>query len=400
MPGNSFRMLCWMLIRAGALLAIIILITQLAGPTNYGKYVTIYSVSSFFTPFIGLGLSQFILSNGAREKENINAYFSKASKVWAFCIIPGSIIGWIISISILPDGLPIYSTAFFITAEASAYSYTELSARYYQAKNEAHKYGGTLAGLPICRLIALSTILFWHGEHTLEHILWAHSISGIAYICVLHLCKKRETSTEHKSIHMPITSGLPFSFAALALRLQSEINKPVLAQLKFESAGNFSLSQRTVELMSMPLVAFQEALWPRLYAHKDPLRQLKQSSMLLICISIMVGFLIWIFAPAITIIFGRNYEEAIHIARVLAWLPTLQSLRGILNFYAILSKRVKSIGYSHAAGALIGIFGVYTLVPQHGIYGAAIAAYLAEGSMIVTLILLFKLKNNFRNSSQ
>src|SRR3546814_18531870 len=73
---------------------------------------------------------------------------------------------------------------------------------------------------------------------------------------------------------MLATSGLPFSMAAFATKLQAEFNKPILAHLGFDLAGAYNVAQRASDLASMPLSALPESLWPRLYAQPNPLRQL------------------------------------------------------------------------------------------------------------------------------
>src|SRR3546814_15377469 len=83
-----------------------------------------------------------------------------------------------------------------------------------------------------------------------------------------------ETKQEGARESMLATSGLPFSMAAFATKLQAEFNKPILAHLGFDLAGSYNVAQRASDLASMPLSALQESLWPRLYAQQNPIRQL------------------------------------------------------------------------------------------------------------------------------
>jgi len=120
------------------------------------------------------------------------------------------------------------------------------------------------------------------------------------------------------------------------VRLQSEFNKPVLAHLGFDLAGAYNVAQRTNEIVGMPLSALQESLWPRLYAHPDPLRQLRRSGLLLLLLATACGIFIWLAAPLLPLIVGSDFDKAATAMRSLAWLPLLQSLRSCTSMRSIM----------------------------------------------------------------
>ena len=185
---------------------------------------------------------------------------------------------------------------------------------------------------------------------------------------------------------MPVTSGLPLSASALAMRLQAEFNKPVLAHAGFGLAGSYNIAQRAVDMASLPLSALQEALWPKLYAQANPLPQLRRTGAALLLIAMGLGALLWLAAPLLPHLVGNGYEDAILIMRLLAWLPLLQVGRSLLNFHAIHHGHMQHISWACLIGGAVSICAVAVLVPAHGMAGAAMASYIAETTMSLALL--------------
>src|SRR3546814_6349238 len=115
---------------------------------------------------------------------------------------------------------------------------------------------------------------------------------------------------------MSATSGLPFSMANLSMRLQGEFNKPALAHLSFGLVGTYGVGQRVNDLASMPLIALQEALWPKLYSHQDPLNQLRRTGIILLLMAAMCSSAIWLTAPVVPLLFGNDFNGITHVMRI------------------------------------------------------------------------------------
>ena len=168
--------------------------------------------------------------------------------------------------------------------------------------------------------------------------------------------------------------------------MQNEFNKPVLAHIGFDLAGNYNIAQRINEMASIPLSALQEVLWPRLYSHKNPLSRLKISGVFMLIIAGMTSCALWLIAPAIPLFLGPDFATATDVMRGLAWLPMLQVLRNLINFQIINKNYLKLLGWTYFIGALTSIVGVYALVPTYGLMAAISITYVTEVVMIVILV--------------
>ncbi|MBS7350131.1 MAG: hypothetical protein KIG95_08270 [Comamonas sp.] len=392
-PGALARqggaLLGWMLLRALAQVATIVLLARVLSGQTYGEFVAVIAVAGFATPLVGLGLAHMVLRNAARDPAAAPWYLRRALLAWGWTIVPLAVAAVCLALLLLPKGLPVIAVGAAVTVELLAASLTELAARYRQAQHRPHSYGFINAGLPMIRLLALGLLVIIAQSIDIATLLWTYTATSLGYLALLWpVVRPAPTSTIASAAEaMPLTSGLPFSTSALAMRLQGEFNKPVLAHAGFGLAGTYNIAQRAVDMASLPLLALQEALWPRLYAQKKPLQQLRRTGAALLLLAAGMGGLIWLLAPLLPVLVGAQYADAIHVLRLLAWLPLLQVGRALLNFHAIHHGYMHHISWACGIGAVIGIFGVAALVPTYGMTGAVCASYIGEATMCVVLLL-------------
>lgn len=391
-PGRLSRhggaLLGWMLLRAAFQAATVILLARTLTAQTYGAFVAVVAVAGFATPLAGMGLANMVLRNVARDPQAAPWYLERARSMWACSLLPlaGLTIG--IALLLIPEGLPVVAMGAAVIGELLATSLTELAGRYRQAQHRHHAYGAINAGLPLSRLLALGLLVLLAGKIDIASVLWAYAAASLAYLGLLWPVVRpaKPAPATLPAEAMSVTSGLPFSASALAMRLQGEFNKPVLAHAGFGLAGTYNIAQRAVDMASLPLLALQEALWPKLYAQANPLPQLRRTGAALLLLAAAVGALIWVAAPLLPVVVGKAHEGSIRVLRMLAWLPLLQAWRSLLNFQAIHHGRMHHISWACIVGGGTSVLVVAFLVPGHGMAGAAIASYIAEVTMSLVLV--------------
>jgi len=335
------------------------------------------ATASFLTPLAGLGLSGVLLRNGARKPARARVFLLQALKLWgistAICAISAVALAWFL----LPDGLPWRVVPIFVIIEVASVSLTELVARSEQARQRIGRFGAINAGLPFVRLAVLGCCML-NESLSIEYWLWAYAGSSALYMILLCWWTGVPSVFRKGGRGLEVRDGLPFAAAALSMRLQAEFNKPVLARQGFELAGNFSAAQRMVDLISLPLMAMQEALWPRLYAAGGTGSTHRVAILVLIAMSLSMGGVLWMLAPWLPHVLGRDFSEAANTLRWLAFLPAFQCCRNLINFRIIAEKRLQWTGYSFVAAALAGVAANVLAVPHLGIAGAVLAVYISE----------------------
>lgn len=390
-PGNLLRnggaLLLWMLLRASAQAATVILLARLLGATAYGEFVAGVAVAGFATPFIGLGLAHIVLRNGARAPEHLPFHFRRAFRVWGYSYVPFTALTYLLAFWLLPFGLPQLALFAVITSELAASSLAELLARTWQAKQKTHAYGAINACLPLIRVLAFTLFAVSSFELNISSSLWIYAVSNIFFLIALlvFIVLMPRQKSINLPVPMPITSGLPFCASAFALRLQAEFNKPILAQAGANLAGSYNIAQRVVDLASLPLQALQEALWPRLYNQPNPIHQLLRTGTALLLFSLSLSAFLWLAAPLLILIFGESFSDAEDALRLLVLLPVLQLFRALLNFHAIHYEKTLRIGWASILGGIVSVTTVTAWVPSFGLVGAVAASYATEIAMILLL---------------
>ena len=392
-PGRLARqssgLFGWMVLRAGAQAATVFVLARTLGGTGYGQFVAILAVASFLTPFVGLGLSNIVLRNGAKDPEHLDGYVRFALRWWAFSLLPAVALSQAIAAWLPPADLPRVASSVAVAAELVVLSLVELSARRQQALHRPYRFGAINAGLPAVRLLAISVVLLALEPNDVEFILWTYSLISFAYAAALLRFLPWRPRESHRRGQQPmaIGSGLSLSLSAFAMRLQGEFNKPMLAHLSYELVGSYNVAQRVTDLLSLPVLALQEALWPRLYAQKDPSAAMRQGRVLLLCVAMLCAGFTWFAAPLLPLIMGPDFRAAADVGRMLAGIPLMQALRSIVNFKVIDDGRMRLIGWACTAGATVNIVLLAWLVPTHSATGAVIAAYASEFFMTLWLLL-------------
>lgn len=387
---HGSALLVWMFLRAAAQASIVVLLARQLGSQAYGQFVAVIAVASIFTPFVGLGLSNMVLRNAARDPAHEAIYFAHAVRWWWRSWLPCLTVAAVAAITLLPNGLPFAAVCAVIGAELLTASLVDLRARHQQAQQNTHIYGAINAGLPAIRLLAFGAFFVTTEKTDAAGILWIYAASSLIYAFFMWPMASSQACSSDAlgSEPMTVSNGLPFSLAAFAMKLQGEFNKPLLARSGFGLAGTYNVAQRAVDMASLPLLALQESLWPRLYAQRNPLPQLRRTGLVLLMLALALSCVLWLAAPLLPWLVGPSYESAVAVLRMLVWLPLLQVFRALLNFYAIHHGHMLLIGWAYAIGAAVSVAGVMALVPALGMVGAVLASYAAEAAMITYLFVM------------
>lgn len=338
-----------------------------------------------------------MLRDGARNPQAIPQQLAAALRLWWPSTAVFGAMGVVAALLVLPHGAHASAVAALVLAEVASSSLVELLARVHQALHRTTRFGAILAGLMLARVGALMVYALC-ARPDLSGWMWVYAISSLLYLAWLLVRAQREFQLARRP-SMPswplVREGLPFALGSLSLRIQAEFNKPVLAQLGFALAGNFSAAQRASDIAGLPLTAMQEALWARLYASADPTRRILITAVFLMLLALFGGVMLYLLAPLLPLLLGSGFEPAVHLLQWLAWLPAVQLVRNLAGFRIIASGQTRILGHAYCIGAGVSMVMTIALVVGFGLSGAVSAAYLSE--IVIILILLSK---GYRDEAQ
>ena len=390
-PGGYLRasgsLFGWMLLRAAAQAAMVVLLARALGVDGYGLFVTALALSGFFSPIAGLGLGGLLLRDGAREPAALPRQLGMALALWWPAALACSVAATALLAWNLPSRLPLAALAAFALAEIGTASLLELAARVEQARHRVGVFGALQAGLILARLAAL---LLYAALGAVDPVgwLWVYAAASAIYAAFLarRLVAGHRPLWPQKRDWRMARESFPFTIGALSFRLQAEFNKPLLARASYGQAGSFSVAQRAVDLASLPLQALQEALWPRLYREKNFGRRLYISGSVLILLAMGTGVaLVW-GAPLLPHLLGQEFEASAALLSALAWLPTVQVLRNLINYPLTLPGNSHLLGWVYGSGAVLSVAMTTILIAAFGTQGAIMAMYANEIGLIALLL--------------
>ena len=390
-PGGYLRasggLFGWLLLRAVAQAAVVVLLARLLGVEGYGLFVTALAVSGFFSPVAGLGLSGLLLRDGACEPEGLPRNLGMALSLWWPAALVSSLAATALLAWSLPSRIPLAALAAFALAEIGAASFLELAARVEQARHRVGAFGAIQAGMILARLAAL---LLYAALGAVAPVgwLWVYAASSAIYAVFLarRLVAGHRPVWPQKRDWRMARESFPFTIGALSFRLQAEFNKPLLARASYGQAGSFGVAQRAIDLASLPLQALQEALWPRLYSGRHSARQLWLVGAVLFAAALLGGGVLVLLAPWIARLLGAGFEATTRLVMLLALLPALQLVRNLLNVVVAQQRRQSVLTAIYLASGAAGILLNLWLVPTAGLHGAVAASYLVEAVLLALLM--------------
>ena len=386
----------WLFTRAAAQALLVVLLARTLGARAYGDYVAALAVASFFAPVAGLGLHGVILRDGARAPDNLSGLLNRALRLYWRALLVCWVLGSAVALVALPRTISVWLLVLLVGAEVTAGSLVEMLGRVEQALHRSAGFGAIIAGLALARLAAVALWMVF-STRTAEGWIVAYAAASMLYVAaILWRARRRLRADGRTAIDWTMAAqGAPFAVGAVAMRLQGEFNKPVLAAIGPALAANLSLAQRAIDFASLPLLALQDALWPRLYASHEPGRRLLRTGGLLLVLALLGGVVFTALGPLLPRLLGHGFEPTAQLLRWLAWLPTLQLLRNLGNAHWIANGHAKHLTGVYAAGTIAGILATLLLVHRDGLAGAIAAVYATElVNLGAQLLLLLAITNH------
>lgn len=374
-------------LRAAAQAALVLLLARWLGAAGYGAFVAALAVASFFTPVAGMGTAAVIVRDGSADRAHLFALRRQALRLWAITSVIGVGLAAVAMHWSLPAAVSPGALVALAVGEVAVGSLVELLARFEQAQHRALRFGLLMAGLPLARLLALAVLLLlatplpaaWMTAYGVSSVLYAAALATVQSTSLRPATRQPTPPLVHL-----VREGAPFAAGALAARLQTEFNKPVLAHLSYADAGGFSVAQRLVDLVTLPLAALQEALWPRVFAADDPRSRIRRSGAALLGAALLGAVVLLVLAPLLPRVLGADYAPAAHALAALALLPALQLARNLGNAWMMSHGKSHALLAVYLVVAAVGVLLTLLWVPRYGLIGAVWAVYASEAAGVLS----------------
>ncbi|MFJ7937161.1 oligosaccharide flippase family protein [Peribacillus sp. NPDC096622] len=186
--------------------------------------------------------------------------------------------------------------------------------------------------------------------------------------------------------------GIHFAFAGFATNGLSDIDKTMITKFSsVESTGIYSVAQRITSMAFLPMLAFLGAVYPK-FVNFEEGGYLKSRRIafkilpLILAYSLIIVIAIWISAPFIVGLMGKEFEEAVKAVRILSFLLVIQGLQYPFADALTGSGKQKVRTYGQVFILVLSIIINMFLIPEFGWVGAAWTSLICQ---LIFLIILY-----------
>jgi O-antigen/teichoic acid export membrane protein len=391
---NTFWVAFGQVLRVGIQAVYFILIARALGAREYGLYVGVLALVAVAAPFASLGSGNLLIKHVARDPDTFPRHWGKALTT---TLLTGTLLLGLVAVVArlwLPASVPLRFVLVIGAADLLFVRLIDVSAQAYQAHQRMSRTAllqlllspvRLLAALVMIAVVPAPTALEWGALYLLSAV-----IGGcVAVALVNHELGKPEFRLRHLSSELG--EGAYFSVSLSAMSFTNDIDKTMLARLStLEATGIYAAAYRLVDVAFLPVMSLLMATYAQFFQHGvRGVRATARFARRLLSLGAGYGLLaaagLYLVAPALPVILGDGYRDAIDAVR---WLALLPFLKAIHYFGADALTGAGHQGYRTVVQVGIAALNILLnlwLIPLYSWRGAAIATIVSDGLMGVAI---------------
>jgi len=371
-----------------------IMMARYLGPKQYGGFIAATALVSLISPFVGLGIGNLLVKNIARDKQQFAEYWGNGL---CLTFLSGSgfsvlVIGF--CVALLPRSIPVLAIVLISASDLIFVKLLELAAWAFQAFEMLSQNARLNVLLSVSRLLGIvclalafahPSILAWSGVYlagsviaALIALVWVNISLGRPRIALGRLGGER-------------AEGLYFSISFSAQTIYNDIDKSMVARLvSLEAAGVYGAAYRLIDVAFIPVKALLSAAYPVFFrAGREGVRDSMRFGLHLLKraapYSMLASAALFIGAPLVPRVLGRDYAA---VTEALRWLALLPLLKTIHYFAADSLTGANYQGLRTLAQVGVAVFNVLVnlwIIPAYGWRGAAWSSLASDGVLALIL---------------
>ncbi len=395
--GGLTKNVLWLLSGNGLKLALqavyFVMIARSLGPDQYGAFVAAVAIAAVLSPFVGLGTSNLLIRNVARDNSLFNESWGNGLLV---TFTTGALsVGLVL---LLRHWLSshIGGTVLLLIAVADLVfgRITDLCGFAFGA---LERFGATAhinVWISLSRVVGLGVLIAIVPHPGVEA--WA-----VVYLATAVATTVASSAWAFGSLGLPtlgtrrlvheLGEGIYFSVGLSAQTVYNDIDKTMLAKLgALEATGIYGAAYRLIDVSTVPLRSILSAANPGLFRagsggmdqSLDYVRPLMIKAALY---SVCVMAALVICAPVLPYLLGSEYKDAASALRWLAVLPVLRSV------HLFLADALTGAGYQRmrsiiqAVVAMVNVLINMWIIPLYSWRGAAWSSIACDALLALAL---------------
>lgn len=398
----------WMLLGHGAQLPIravyFVLIARSLGAEGYGAFIGVTSLAAMLAPFASMGSGNILIKHVARDRSEFARFWGRAILLTWSSGVMLTIATAVLSLFILPPTIPFLLVVTVAIADLLFLSVLNVSAQAFQGFQRLTMTSFLLVLPNLTRLLAL-LVLIAIKKPTPMDLGYLYLVStGVAFAVGAYLVGRELGKAAYggRVLDGEVREGLYFSVALCSQSIFNDIDKTMLTRLAtLEAAGIYAAAYRLIDVAFIPIRSLISASYARFFQSGA---QGMRGTVALVgkLLPVAAGYglaaslALYLSAPLLPLVFGREFAEATNALRWLALLPFLK----VLHYFP--ANALTGAGFQGlrtaclVATALFNVSLNLWLVPTYSWKGSAWASLASDGlyAVVIWVAVLWKLRGS------
>lgn len=387
----------WAFMGQGARISIqavyFILIARSLGAHGYGAFIGVLAFVSIMAPFASLGSGNILIKNVSRDESCFPKYWGKTL---VFTFLSGAllvIVAALLSRTFLPDTIPVALVIAISLADLIFARLIESAALAYQAHQRLARASQLVVLPSVLKLLLLIGLLVYTNNPS--PALWGYFyLAGalISSVAGVYLANRElgGPAFDKGIIFSEIREGIYFSVGLSSQSIYNDIDKTMLARLStLEVTGIYGAAYRILDVSFAPINALLVASYARFFQSgangiRGSLRFAARLFPLAAGYGLTASVVLFLAAPVVPHLFGKDFQEAVSALRWLSLLPFLK----VLHYFA--SNLLTCSGFQglrsicQLATAVLNVALILWLIPAYSWKGAAWASLASDSFLAIT----------------
>jgi O-antigen/teichoic acid export membrane protein len=371
-----------------------ILIARSLGPAQYGAFVGTVALIALVAPFGSVGSGNLLVQSVSRNRELFAEYWGNALLV---SLVSGAALtGLVMAVAhfVLPASIPWLLILLVSLADILAVKGAEIAAQSFQATDEM-RFTSFLTFLPyLLRLVGAIIVFFvWQHATALDWGWFYFACTVVSAIVAICLVTYKLGAPRFALARIPeeIEQGFYFSTSMSAQTVYNDIDKTMLARLStLDATGIYAAAYRLIDVAFTPVRSVLFAAYANFFRHGQAGIAVSYSyakkilpKMMGYSLAIFVG--LFVAAPVVPIVLGRDYSGAVEALRWLALLPFFKAMHYFLadSLTGAGYQRIRTLAQICVAVLNVGLN--LWLIPAYSWRGAAWASLASDAALVLAM---------------
>jgi O-antigen/teichoic acid export membrane protein len=366
-----------------------IVVARLLGSREFGIYAGAFALASMAGQFSTLGSGTVFMRYVSTDKSRFPTYWGNILIITCgFSIVVAAMLHVIARFVLNPQSAAIVfpvavSVCFCLQISVAA-------GQVFQAFEELRVTAAMNLLTNILRaLAAVAMLLVLHRATAWQWVVVSFfvSLAGAAVAVATVTVRLGRPRFDLTLLGKHASEGFQYSLSQSTSSVYNDVDKTMLSHhgMNVEN-GIYSMAYRVVEIASIPVFSVRDAAMPRFFVEGAKgmvpaaalAKSLGKRAMLL---GIFAGVCIFVFAPAIPHLIGKDFSASVSALR---WLSLIPFFRGIHQMTGSALTGAGVQRYRTAAQLVAAAFNFglnLWLIPRHGWHGAAWASLMTDASL-------------------